>query len=101
MTDQECQKLLQNNYQRLIQQLEVDKVVNALFEREVLDIDDKEEIECEANRSKKADRLVTKIMRRGNENFSKFCDVLGEFPSQKHLALLLRNNTDQGKKLDK
>ena len=95
MSDEYFRKLLQKNYRQLTRDLEVTKVVNRLFELGVLDVEDKEDIE-EPNRTKRAEKLLGKLMRRGEENFITFCEVLRELPSQKHLEKVLRRPTNEG-----
>lgn len=93
MSGEDFRQTLRKNYVQLTEELEVNKVVIRLYERGVLDIEDQEDIEGEPNRTEKAKKLLGMLMRRGEEIFVKFCEVLGELSSQKHLEKLLRRQT--------
>ena len=97
MSEFDFKQILQRNYQQLTQELEVDKVVRRLFTRDVLDEEDKEDIEAERSRHERAEKLLGMLLRRGEGNFKVFCEILGKLPSQQHLANILASHINSGK----
>ena len=66
----------------LVQNLESQKLFAFLRSREVLDVDDQEEIEAEKIRRRKNERLLDMVKNRGSDGFNNFCEAIRQNKTQ-------------------
>lgn len=79
---------LQKNYTAILRDLEPKKVVNILFQDEVFDSDEMDEVKCEKTRKKQAEVLLDKVSRLGERDIAIFVNSLRQ--TQRHLYDLLQ-----------
>lgn len=79
---------LQKNYQAILRDLEPRKLVNILYQEEVFDDDDMEEVKCEKTRKKKAEVLLAKVKLLEDSEVATVVDSLRQ--TQRHLYELLQ-----------
>ncbi|XP_065068148.1 uncharacterized protein LOC135693544 [Rhopilema esculentum] len=66
----------------LVQNLECQKLFAFLRSREVLDVDDQEEIEAEKIRRRRNERLLDIVKSRGSDGFDNFCEAIRQNKTQ-------------------
>lgn len=79
---------LKKNHGKLLADLEPKKVVNILYQEDVFDLDEMDEVRCEKPRKRQAEVLLDKVTRSGNTNIAIFVNALRQ--TQKHLYELLQ-----------
>lgn len=79
---------LRKNHGKILQDLEPKKVVEILYQDEVFDLDDKDEVNSEKSRKAQAVMLLDKVARSGDNNIAIFVNALRK--TQKHLYELLQ-----------
>lgn len=79
---------LKKNYTAILRDLEPKKVVNILYEKDVFDSDDMEEVKCEKTRKKQAEVLLQKVDNLGDIEVAIFVNSLQQI--QRHLYELLQ-----------
>lgn len=72
----------------ILQDLEPKKVVNILYQDEVFDLDEMEEVTSQGSRKAQAELLLGKVSRSGDRNIAIFVNALRK--TQKHLYDLLQ-----------
>lgn len=83
---------LQKNYRAILRDLEPKKVVNVLYEKDVFDADDMEEVKCEKTRKKQAEVLLQKVDNLGDYEVAIFVNSLQQI--QRHLYDLLQREVE-------
>ena len=58
---------IQKSYVQILQYLQPSKLLPELFQKEILDLDDMEEVNAEKTRKKRAEKLVKMILQSGKE----------------------------------
>ena len=79
---------LKKNHGKLLADLEPKKVVNILYQEDVFDLDEMDEVRCEKPRKRQAEVLLDKVTRSGDTNIAIFVNALRQ--TQKHLYELLQ-----------
>lgn len=80
---------LKKNYEKVLEDLEPKKLVNRLYQEEVFDLDEKDEVMAEKTRKDRANVLLGKIQRAGDHNMVIFVNALQR--TQRHLYELLQS----------
>lgn len=88
---------LQKKYEAIRRDLEPEKILGYLYQEEVIDLDDMDEVKAEKTRKKKAEQLIEILQRKGREDPSLramevFVEVLEQ--RQPHLARILQTEID-------
>lgn len=83
---------LKRNYRAILRDLEPKKVVNILYEKDVFDADDMEEVKCEKTRKKQAEVLLQKVDNLGDFEVAIFVSSLQQI--QRHLYDLLQRDVE-------
>lgn len=79
---------LRINHDKVLRDLEPGKILSLLYQAEVFDLDDKDEVKAGITRKKQAEILLDKIVRSGYQNLVKFVNALQN--TQPHLHRLLQ-----------
>lgn len=79
---------LKKNHGKILQDIEPTKVVNILYQHDVFDLDDMDEVRSEKSRKKQAEVLLDKVTRSGDGGIAIFVNALQQ--TQRHLYELLR-----------
>ena len=82
-------KGLRRNRKAIIRDLDPSKSWNYLYQEEIFDLDDIEEVKAERTRKKKAEALLEKVERSGPDGMAIFAESLRQ--SQRHLFDLLQS----------
>lgn len=80
---------LRKKRDKVLRDLEPRKILNLLYQDEVFELEDMEEVKAEGARNIQANILLDKILRSGDENIAKFVNALKK--TQQHLYKLLQN----------
>lgn len=83
---------LQKNREKVLKDLEPRKILNILYQEEVFDLDEMDEVKEEKTRKKQAEMLLDKITRAGDRNMAIFVNGLQK--TQRHLYELLQRPVD-------
>ena len=79
---------LQKYYRAILRDLEPKKLVNILYQEELFDDDDMEEVKCERTRKKQAEVLLAKVKLLEESEVETFVESLRQ--TQRHLYELLQ-----------
>lgn len=80
---------LRKNCVKVLRDLEPKKILNLLYQEEVFELEDMEEVKEGGARNKQANILLDKILRLGDEDIATFVNALER--TQRHLYKLLQN----------
>lgn len=80
---------LRRNRVKVLRDLEPKKILNLLYQEEVFELEDMEEVKEGGARNKQANILLDKILRLGDEHIATFVNALES--TQRHLHKLLQN----------
>lgn len=83
---------LRKNRDKVLKDLEPRKILNTLYQEEVFDLDEMDEVNGEKTRKKQAEMLLDKITRAGDRNMAIFVNGLQK--TQRHLYELLQRPVD-------
>ena len=79
---------LRKHHQKILRDLEPTRLLDFLYQEEVFDYDEMDEVKCEKTRKKQAQVLLGKVNRLGDGNMAIFVESLRQ--TQKHLYELLQ-----------
>ena len=79
---------LRKHYQAILRDLEPTRLVDFLYQEEVFDYDEMDEVKCENRRKKQAEVLLGKVNRMSDRKMAIFVESLRQ--TQEHLYELLR-----------
>ena len=79
---------LQKHHRAILRDLEPTRLVDFLYQEEVFDYDEMDEVKCQITRRKQAEVLLGKVNRLGGRQMVIFIDSLRQ--TQEHLYELLR-----------
>lgn len=80
---------LRKKRDKVLRDLEPKKILNLLYQEEVFELEDMEEVKEGGARNKQANILLDKILRLGDEHIATFVNALER--TQRHLYKLLQN----------
>ena len=80
---------LRKNRDKVLRDLEPKKILNLLYQEEVFELEDMEEVKEGGARNKQANILLDKILLLGDEDIATFVNALER--TQRHLYKLLQN----------